>query len=167
MTQLTATSNAQHYLKMLCTMITKPPSKFYVDFKKYVYLISSKITKLSHTFFFQMFCALSGRSLIWNTPVFCRFTAREHAKLLFIIMCFDPYHSKAQLSKYCGKRAFLGVAKSWTVTLDRVPWFGRHVENLSDVIMYPVLARTGGKERARRKKGGEEKKKQWLHSLFL
>ena len=53
------------------------------------------------------------------------------------------------------------------MTLDRVPWFGRHVENLSDVIMYPVLARTGGKERARRKKGGEEKKKQWLHSLFL
>ena len=44
------------------------------------------------------------------------------------------------------------------MTLDRVPWFGRHVENLSDVIMYPVLARTGGKERARRKKGGEGKK---------
>ena len=158
MTQLTATSNAQHYLKMLCTMITKPPStsKFYVDFKKYVYFF--KDHKIVTHLLSQMFCALSGRSLSWNTPVFCRFTAREHAKLLFIIMCFDPYHSKAQLSKYCGKRAFLGVAKSWTVTLDRVPWFGRHVENLSDVIMYPVLARTGGKERARRKKGGEEKK---------
>ena len=31
------------------------------------------------------------------------------------------------------------------MTLDRVPWFGRHVENLGDVIIYPVLgvARTG------------------------
>ena len=25
------------------------------------------------------------------------------------------------------------------MTLDRVPWFGRHVENLGDVIIYPVL----------------------------
>ena len=43
-----ATSNAQHYLKMLCTMITKPPSKskFYVDFKT-IYIFS-KITKLTH-----------------------------------------------------------------------------------------------------------------------
>ena len=42
-----ATSNAQHYLKMLCTMITKPPSKskFYVDFKT-IYIFS-KITKLT------------------------------------------------------------------------------------------------------------------------
>ena len=31
------------------------------------------------------------------------------------------------------------------MTLDRVPCFGRHVENLGDVILYPVLvvARTG------------------------
>ena len=28
-----------------------------------------------------MFCTLSGRSLRWNTPVFSRFTSREHAKL--------------------------------------------------------------------------------------
>ena len=43
-----ATSNAQHYLKILCTMITKPPSKskFYVDFKT-IYIFS-KITKLTH-----------------------------------------------------------------------------------------------------------------------
>ena len=25
------------------------------------------------------------------------------------------------------------------MTLDGVPWFGRHVENLADVIIYPVL----------------------------
>ena len=25
------------------------------------------------------------------------------------------------------------------MTLDGVPWFGRHVENLGDVIIYPVL----------------------------
>ena len=28
-----------------------------------------------------MFCALSGRSLSWNTPVYSRFTSRKHAKL--------------------------------------------------------------------------------------
>ena len=36
MAQLTiATLNAQHYVKILCTTTTKPPSKgtFYVDFK--------------------------------------------------------------------------------------------------------------------------------------
>ena len=25
------------------------------------------------------------------------------------------------------------------MSLDRVPWFGRHVENLGDIIIYPVL----------------------------
>ena len=25
------------------------------------------------------------------------------------------------------------------MTLDRVPWFGRHVENLGDVIICPIL----------------------------
>ena len=25
------------------------------------------------------------------------------------------------------------------MTLDRVPWFGRHVENFGDVIVFPVL----------------------------
>ena len=25
------------------------------------------------------------------------------------------------------------------MTRDRVPWFGRHVKNLGDVIIYPVL----------------------------
>ena len=29
------------------------------------------------------------------------------------------------------------------MTLDRVPWFGRHVENLGDVIIYPVLVAAG------------------------
>ena len=50
-TNYLATSNAQHYVKMLCTKKTKPPStrKFYVDFKKYI--------------FFQ-------RSQNWHTPSF-------------------------------------------------------------------------------------------------
>ena len=149
MAQLTvATSNAQHYVKMLCTTTTKPPStsKFYVDFK----IIFSKIKKLKHTFYRQMFCALSGRSLGWNTPVFSRFTSREHANLIgchFFHTHGLPLHSKAQPLKNCGKRSFLGVAKSWKVTLDLVPWFWNHVENLGDVIIYPVLvvARTGSR----------------------
>ena len=89
-----------------------------------------------------MLCALSSRSLSWNTPVFSRFTSREHAN--FIGCHFFHTHvlshlSKAQLLRYCGKRSFLGVAKSWKATPDRVPWFGRHVENLGDVIIYPVV----------------------------
>ena len=109
-----------------------------------------------------MFCALSGGSLSWSNPVFSRFTAREHAKLhrmpfLFIYFFHSHMlrcHSKAQLPTYCGKRAFLGVAKNWKVTLDRVPWFGRHVENLGDVIIYRVLvvARTDNSRRTRRRR---------------
>ena len=95
-----------------------------------------------------MFCALSGRSLSWNTLVFSRFTPREHANFTschFFHTHVLPHHSKAQLLRYCGTRSFLGVAKSWKATLIRVPWFGRHVENLGDVIVYPVLvvAQTG------------------------
>ena len=33
-------------------------------------------------FYLQMFCALSGRSLSWNTPVLSRFTSWEHANLV-------------------------------------------------------------------------------------
>ena len=98
--------------------------------------------KWNAPFYLQMFCALSGRSLSWNTPVFSRFTSREHANLsgshVFHAHVL-PHHSKAHLLRYCGKRSFLGVAKSWKATLIRVPWFGRHVENLGDVIIYPVL----------------------------
>ena len=104
--------------------------------------------KWNTPFYLQMFCALSGRSLSWNTPVFSRFTSREHANFIgchFFHPHVLPHHSKAQLLRYCGKRSFLGVAKSWKVTLDRAPWFGRYVENLGDVIIYLVLdvARAG------------------------
>ena len=133
MAQLTiANSNTQHYVKMLSTTTTKPPStsQFYVDFEKCVFKDHKIETHLS---IFQMFCALSGRLLSWNTNVFSRFTSREHANFIGC-HCFHtrvlPHHSKSQLLRYCGKRSFLGVAKSWKVTLDRVPWFGRHVENL-------------------------------------
>ena len=81
-------------------------------------------------FYPQMFCALSGRSLSWNTPVFSRFTSKEHSNFIgchFFHTHVLPHHSKSQL---------LGVAKSWKVALDRVPWFGCHVENLNDVIVY-------------------------------
>ena len=104
--------------------------------------------KWNTPFYLQMFCALSGRSLSWNTLVFSRFTPRKHANFTschFFHTHVLPHHSKAQLLRYCGTRSFLGVAKSWKATLIRVPWFGRHVENLGDVIIYPVLvvARTG------------------------
>ena len=102
--------------------------------------------KWNTPFYLQMFCAFSGRSLSRNTPVFSRFTSRVRTRKLHRLPFFS--HSYAsQLIKYCGKRSFLGVAKSWKATLIRVPWFGRHVENLGDVIIYPVLvvARTGSR----------------------
>ena len=93
-----------------------------------------------------MFCPLSGRSLSWNTLVFSRFTSREHANFIECHFFHTqkrhvliPHHSKAQLLRYCGKRSLLGVGKSWKLTLDPVPWFGRHVKNFGDVIIYPVL----------------------------
>ena len=66
--------------------------------------------KWSTPFYLQMFCALSGRSLSWNTLVFSRFTPKEHAN--FIICHFFhshmlPHHSKTQLLRYCGTRSFL------------------------------------------------------------
>ena len=143
MAQLTiANSNTQHYVKMLCTTTTKPPStsKFYEDFKKFFFQTSKK---WNTPFYLQMFCALSGRSLSWNTPVFSCFTPREHAKFIgcdFFHTHVLPHHSKAKLLRYCGKRSFLVEAiKSWKATLIRVPWFGRQVETLGHVIIYPVL----------------------------
>ena len=50
MAQLTiANSNTQHYVKMLCTTTTKPPStsKFYEDFKKFFFKDQKNETHLS------------------------------------------------------------------------------------------------------------------------
>ena len=133
--------NALHYDNK--TTINK---QILCRFQKFFF---SKIKKLKRTFYRQIFCALSGRSLSWNTPVFSRFTSREHSNFIgcpFFHTHVLPHHSKAQLLRYWGKRSFLRVAKSWKVALDRVPWFERHVENLNDVIVYPVLvvARSNG-----------------------
>ena len=139
MAQLTiANSNTHHYVKMLCTTTTKPPSTSKWRFQKNFF---SRSKNWNTPFYLQMICP-SGRSLSWNTPVFTSFTSREHANFIgyhFFHAHVLPYHSKTQLLRYCGKSSFLGVAKSWKVTLDRVPWFGRHVENLGDVIIYLVL----------------------------
>ena len=93
MAQLTiANSNTQHYVKMLSTATTKPPStsKFYVDFEKNFFQRSKN---WNTPFYLQMFCALSGTSSSWNTLVFSRFTSREHANFIgclffFTLMCF-------------------------------------------------------------------------------
>ena len=127
MAQLTIEhSNTQHYVKMLCTTTTKPPptSKFYVDFKKTFFQRSINWNTPSYL---QMFCAFSGRSLSWNTTVFSRFTSREHANFIgchFFHTHVLPHHSKAQLLRYCVKRSFLGVAKSWKVTLSVIVSLG-------------------------------------------
>ena len=81
---------------------------------------------------------------LWaETFPFSAFLSLENTQTSSVAIFFHthvlPHHSKTQLLRYCGKRSFKGVAKSWKVTLDRVPWFGRHVENLGGVIIYPVL----------------------------
>ena len=129
------------YVKMLCITTTKPPSTstFYVDFKKNVFQRSKKWTHLS---IFK--CFVPCQVDLWaETLPFSAVLPLEKTQTSAVAMFFHthvlPHHSKAQLLRYCGKRSFLGVAKSWKTTLIRVPWFGRHVENLGDVIIYPVL----------------------------
>ena len=112
--------------------------------------INKQILCRFQKYFFQ-------RSKNWNTPsIFICFAPRQvdlWAETLpfsvvlplentqnFISCHFFPtrllpHHSNAKLLKYWGKRSLLGVAKSWKVTLDRAPWFERHVENLGDVII--------------------------------
>ena len=124
MTQLT-NSNAQHYVKMLCINNNKTTINKQIlwRFKKCFFQRSKN---WNTPFYLQMFCALSGRSVSWNTPFFSHFTSREQANLIgchFFHSHVLPRHSKAHLLRCCGERSFLGVAKSWKVTLDRVPWF--------------------------------------------
>ena len=72
----------------------------------------------------QILCRFHS-SLSWNTPFFSCFTSREHADFIgchFFRTHKLPRPTKAQLLGYCGKRSLLDVAKSWKVTLDRVPW---------------------------------------------
>ena len=61
----------------------------------------SKIKKLKHTFYRQIFCALSGRSLSWNTPVFSRFTSRVRTRKL---------HQLPFFSHSCASSSFKDVA---------------------------------------------------------
>ena len=134
-------SNAQHYVKMLCTNNNKTTINKQIlwRFKK---CFSQRSNNWNTPFYLQMFCALSGRSVSWNTPFFSHFTSREQANL---IGCHFFHTYVLPRISCCGERSFLGVAKSSKVTLDRVPWFGRHFKNLGDVIIYPVqvVARTG------------------------
>ena len=131
---------ATHYCKFKHTALCE--NAFYYDNKttinkpilcRFRKICFQRSQNWNTPFYLQMFCALSGRLLSWNTPVFSRFTSRQHANFIGC-HCFHtrvlPHHSKSQLLRYCGKRSFLGAVKSWKVTLDRVPWFGRHVENL-------------------------------------
>ena len=142
MAQLTiANSNTQHYVKMLCTTTTKPPStsKFYEDFKKIFFKHQKNETHLS---IFKCFAPcqvdLWAETLPFSAVLPLENTQTSSDAIFFHTHVL-PRHTKAQLLRYCGKRSLLDVAKSWKVTLDRVPWFGRHVENLGDVIICPVL----------------------------
>ena len=66
-------------MKLICTTPNRPlsTSKFYVDFKTFF----PKVQKMTLTFFFSMFCSLSGISLSWKTLVFGRFTSQERTNI--------------------------------------------------------------------------------------
>ena len=138
-----ANSKAQHYVKMLCTTTTKPPStsKFYLDFKN-IFFKDQKIE--THLSIFKYFAPcpvdLWAETLPFSVVLPLENTQNFIGCHFFHTHVF-PRHSKVQLLKYWGERSFLGIVKSWKVTLK----FGRHVENLGDVIIYSVLveARTG------------------------
>ena len=138
-----ANSNAHHYVKMLCTTTTKPPStsKFYLDFKN-IFFKDQKIE--THLSIFKCFAPcpvdLWAETLQFSVVLPLENTQNFIGCHFFHTHVF-PRHSKVQLLKYWGERSFLGIVKSWKVTLK----FGRHVENLGDVIIYSVLveARTG------------------------
>ena len=127
--------------KIPCTSTTKPPStsKFYVDFKK-IFFKDQKLE--THLLIFK--CLAPCQVDLWaETLRFSAVLPLENTQTSSVASFFHthmlPHHSKAQHRGYCGKRSFLGVAKSWKVNLDHVPWFGRHFENLVDVIIYPVM----------------------------
>ena len=111
---------------MPCTSTTKPPStsKFYVDFKK-LFFKDQKIE--THLFIFKGFAPCQVD--LWaETLRFSAVLPLENTQTSSVASFFHthmlPHHSKAQHRGYCGKRSFLGVAKSWKVNLDRVPWMG-------------------------------------------
>ena len=98
--------------------------------------------KWSTPFYLQMFCALSGRSLSWHTPVFNRFTSREHANFIgcdFFSHSYPSSSFKGEAPKVLWEKVLFRRSKELKTTLIRILWFGRHVENLGDVIIYQVL----------------------------
>ena len=95
-----------HYTKH--TTINK-----YISKKK-----NSKYQKLTSSLF-RFFCTLSGRLLSRNTLVFGRFNSKERTNVHrtpFFFTSLIPHCLKSQVSKYYGKKALLGVAKSLEVT---------------------------------------------------
>lgn len=84
------------------------------------YISKKKISKYQNlTSLFRFFCTLSGRLLSRNTLVFGRFNSKERTNVHrtpFFFTSLIPHCLKSQLSKYCGKKTLLGVAKSLEVT---------------------------------------------------
>ena len=84
------------------------------------YISKKKISKYQNlTSLCRFFCTLSGRLLSRDTLVFGRFNSKERTNVHrtpFFFTSLIPHCLKSQLSKYCGKKALLGVAKSLEVT---------------------------------------------------
>ena len=92
MAQLTiANSNTQHYVKMLCTTTTKPPStsKFYEDFKNIFFKHQKNETHLS---IFKCFAPcqvdLWAETLPFSAVLPLGNTQTSSAAIFFTLMCF-------------------------------------------------------------------------------
>ena len=114
-TQLTAASlKAQHYVKKGLHNTKHSTINKQISKKCFPSI------KIWHSpSFFRFFCTLSGRLLSRNTLVFGRFNSKERANVHrtpFLFTSLIPHCLKSQLSKYCGKKALLGVEKSLEVT---------------------------------------------------
>ena len=63
--------------------------------------------KWNAPFYRLMFYALSGRSLSWNTPVFSRFTSREHANLV----SYHLFHTQGAAPKVLSEKVISRCSK--------------------------------------------------------
>ena len=105
-----------------------------------------KVQKMTLTFFFSMFCSLSGISLSWKTLVFGRFTSQERTNVYRT--AFFLHTPDFSLPKVTAVKVVWGkdtcAAKSQEVAFPRVSRRRRHFANVGDVIIYPdlVVART-------------------------
>ena len=86
----------------------------------------------------------SSRTISFNQQPCLSTSSHDVGRLISVMQHLFFSHSCASSSfkgaapKVLWEKVISRRTKSWKATMIRVPWFGRHVENLGDVIIYPV-----------------------------